>query len=162
MPTLRQTIALYAVLTALVLLLAACTTAGDVAVHSPTPPVPPAGDFPTAEPLTLPRIPHAVAGFDDCLICHSPQGTQPIPANHALYTVDRCLHCHRPAIEVTPTITPTPQPMPHPLVGRKDCSLCHAPQRLEMPSDHYTMDLDKCTECHTPPDVTPTPTVQSP
>ena len=44
MPTLRQTIALYAVLTALVLLLAACTTAGDVAVHSPTPPVPlPAG-----------------------------------------------------------------------------------------------------------------------
>lgn len=149
-------------LAAIALLLVACVAAGDLAVAPVTPTRPPVADFPTPEPLALPRIPHAVAGFDDCLICHSPEGGKPIPANHALYTVDRCLHCHRPAIEVTPTITPTPQPMPHPLVGRKDCSLCHAPQRLEMPSDHYTMDLDKCTECHTPPDVTPTPTVQSP
>lgn len=149
--TMRCMIVRITALVVTALLLVACVAAGDLAVAPVTPTRPPAGDFPTPEPLALPRIPHAVAGFDDCLICHSPEGGKPIPANHALYTVDRCLGCHRAALEVTPTVTLTAQPMAHPFEGRQECSLCHAPQRLEMPNDHYTMDLEECTECHTPP-----------
>ena len=142
-----------------ILLLTACLAVGDLATAPVATPLP-LGSFPTPEPHTVPLIPHTVTGITDCLICHSPAGTQSIPANHAQYTNDRCLGCHRPSVEVTPTVTLTPQPMPHAMTGRQECYFCHAPRRLEMPRDHDTLALETCTECHTPPDVTPT--VQSP
>ncbi len=151
MSTMLRTMVRTTTLAATVLLLVACTAVSGPTAVPATPTSPPPSAFPTAEPLALPRIPHAVEGFTNCLICHSPEGGKPIPANHALYTVDRCLDCHRPALAITSTVTLTPQPMAHPIAGHEDCSLCHAPDRLEMPNDHYTMDQQECTECHLPP-----------
>ena len=152
MSTMLRIMVRTAALAAVVIVLVACVAAGAPGADPPaTPTMLPIDRFPTPEASGRPRIPHAVAGFDDCLICHSPEGGKPIPANHALYTVDRCLGCHRPALETTPAVTLTPQPMAHPLAGREDCILCHAPRRLEMPSDHDTRAVEECTDCHLPP-----------
>ena len=44
-----------------------------------------------------PTIPHDVAGRDNCLICHNPDGgMKPAPANHAGRTADTCQTCHKP------------------------------------------------------------------
>jgi len=44
-----------------------------------------------------PAIPHELAGRDNCLVCHSPDGSmKPAPANHAGRTVDTCKTCHKP------------------------------------------------------------------
>jgi nitrate/TMAO reductase-like tetraheme cytochrome c subunit len=44
-----------------------------------------------------PAIPHELAGRDNCLVCHSPDGgMKPAPANHAGRTVDTCQTCHKP------------------------------------------------------------------
>ena len=44
-----------------------------------------------------PAIPHDLAGRDDCLMCHNPDGgMKPAPANHAGRTADTCQTCHQP------------------------------------------------------------------
>ena len=113
-----------------------------------SPPVP--STTPTAEQRP-PLIPHPLVNFADCTACHNPRSSVPIPANHALYTRAECGTCHLTTLTPTPGPTPTSQPMAHPLEGRKACSLCHAPGRLELPADHRDYLDEKCTECHTAP-----------
>jgi hypothetical protein len=44
-----------------------------------------------------PAIPHDLAGRDNCLVCHNPDGgMKPAPANHAGRTTDTCQTCHKP------------------------------------------------------------------
>ena len=44
-----------------------------------------------------PAIPHELAGRDNCLVCHNPDGgMKPAPANHAGRTADTCQTCHKP------------------------------------------------------------------
>jgi hypothetical protein len=44
-----------------------------------------------------PTIPHDLAGRDDCLLCHNPDGgVKPAPADHAGRTNDTCETCHKP------------------------------------------------------------------
>jgi len=43
-----------------------------------------------------PAIPHELAGRDNCLVCHNPDGgMKPAPANHAGRTADTCQTCHK-------------------------------------------------------------------
>jgi predicted CXXCH cytochrome family protein len=117
-------------------------------------------------------IPHPVAGREDCLVCHGPQGVRPFPADHAGRSKDICVGCHvAPAEEVAPApagATPTvpsgatpaaPPAIPHTLEGRADCLLCHGPSGvLPFPADHAGRTDDTCTGCHAPPpEPTPTP-----
>lgn len=129
------------------------TACARLALPAPTPAVvPPAASSatPTAEQRP-PLIPHPLVNFADCTTCHNPRSSVPIPANHALYTRNECLKCHLTTLTPTPGPTPTPQPMAHPLEGRKACSLCHAPHRLELPADHHDYADEKCVECHKEP-----------
>ena len=43
-----------------------------------------------------PKIPHEIAGREDCLACHGVGGTKPYPAWHAkrAFTDEKCLKCH--------------------------------------------------------------------
>ena len=46
----------------------------------------------------IPSIPHAVAGQENCLACHNPDGgMKPAPADHAGRPVESCQGCHKPA-----------------------------------------------------------------
>jgi predicted CXXCH cytochrome family protein len=56
----------------------------------------PAPAAPATEGEGAPSIPHAVAGRDDCLICHNPVGgLKPAPADHAGRSNDVCQGCHK-------------------------------------------------------------------
>jgi len=46
-----------------------------------------------------PKIPHAIAGSEDCLSCHSSSGVKPYPASHAKQGLDntKCQKCHQTA-----------------------------------------------------------------
>jgi hypothetical protein len=43
-----------------------------------------------------PEITHELAGRDDCLMCHDPEGqVKPAPSNHADYANEQCALCHK-------------------------------------------------------------------
>jgi hypothetical protein len=115
-----------------------------------------------------PAIPHDLAGRDNCLVCHNPDGgMKPAPANHAGRTTDTCQTCHRPAAtqaatpEITPEATSTPSAagaqagppaIPHDLAGRDNCLMCHDPNGglKPAPADHAGRTVDMCQTCHKP------------
>jgi Doubled CXXCH motif (Paired_CXXCH_1) len=44
-----------------------------------------------------PAIPHDLAGRDNCLLCHNPDGgVKPAPQDHVGRTSDQCQMCHKP------------------------------------------------------------------
>ncbi len=103
----------------------------------------------------VPVIPHELAGRDNCLMCHDPNGgLKPAPANHAGRTNDTCQTCHKPA---SPAATPaaggsTVQApvIPHELAGRDNCLMCHDPNGglKPAPADHAGRTADTCQTCH--------------
>jgi nitrate/TMAO reductase-like tetraheme cytochrome c subunit len=122
-------------------------------------------------------IPHPVAGQEDCLLCHGPEGVRPFPADHADRSNDICTGCHLAPPEPTPTptsaapatatveapseATPTTAPesaptagppsIPHTLDGRDDCLLCHNLDGVKpFPADHEGRTSDMCQACHKP------------
>jgi hypothetical protein len=151
---------------------------------------------PTATPTTTtgagagspPPIPHDLAGRDNCLLCHNPNGgLRPAPQDHAGRTNDTCQACHKPAAvpasatsatsatsgTVTPTATSTsaaaaggPPAIPHDLAGRDNCLLCHDPKGTirPAPQDHVGRANETCQVCHKPAAAvgaaTPTATTQ--
>jgi hypothetical protein len=44
---------------------------------------------------TLPKIPHALEGRSDCLLCHNTGGIEPFPQDHEERSQDTCLNCHK-------------------------------------------------------------------
>jgi len=63
----------------------------------------PAGSTPLAPPpaqdeeAKAPRIPHDLAGRDNCLLCHDPAGgVKPAPADHQGRANNTCQACHKP------------------------------------------------------------------
>ena len=105
---------------------------------------------PTEEPADgIPAIPHAVVGIEDqCLTCHGPAGTKPVPADHEGRTVDTCTMCHVPEAggsSVAPAI-------PHAIVGMEgQCLTCHGDAGVKpAPADHEGRPVDTCTTCHQP------------
>ncbi len=105
-----------------------------------------------------PAIPHDLAGRDNCLTCHNPDGgIKPAPKDHAGRTIDTCQACHKPTTAARPTAAPTaaapttapseaptktaatatpaapagggaPPAIPHDLAGRDNCLTCHNPE----------------------------------
>ncbi|MCX7670953.1 MAG: hypothetical protein N2439_12885, partial [Anaerolineae bacterium] len=71
---------------------AATPTPASVAA-TPTP-----GVAPTPPPAGGPKvIPHDLAGRENCLMCHNPEGgLKPAPKDHAGRTNDSCQMCHKP------------------------------------------------------------------
>jgi hypothetical protein len=68
---------------------AAAATPTTAAAASPTAAVASAGG--------APAIPHDLAGRDNCLLCHNPDGgVKPAPKDHAGRTSEQCQACHKP------------------------------------------------------------------
>ncbi len=108
-------------------------------------------------------IPHAIAGHEDCLLCHGPQGVRPYPVDHAGRSTQTCTACHSPLAQVGPTAGETPvatdestvagsaSPIPHDLEGREECLLCHGLGSAESyPADHEGRANSTCVACHKP------------
>ncbi|MCL5960435.1 MAG: hypothetical protein M1358_14195 [Chloroflexi bacterium] len=89
----------------------------------------------------VPRIPHSVAGRDDCLSCHQrPGGIKPVSSTHAGRTSQLCRGCHQlPSNAGGPALTP------HDTSGRENCLSCHTP-----PADHGGRKNKECVICHIP------------
>jgi nitrate/TMAO reductase-like tetraheme cytochrome c subunit len=119
-----------------------------------------------------PAIPHDLAGRDNCLTCHNPDGgIKPAPRDHAGRTNDTCQACHKPTTPAGPTATPAaglgtavattapgavageaPPAIPHDLAGRDNCLTCHNPDGgiKPAPKDHAGRANDTCQGCHKP------------
>ena len=102
-----------------------------------------------------PPIPHDLAGRDNCLMCHDPQGNvRPAPQNHVGRTVDTCQGCHKAAAtgqsQPTPASVAAPR-IPHDVEGQ-NCLMCHDPQGdvRPAPQDHVGRAADTCQTCHQP------------
>jgi nitrate/TMAO reductase-like tetraheme cytochrome c subunit len=68
---------------------AAAATPTAAAAAAPTTAVVPAGG--------PPAIPHDLAGRDNCLLCHNPNGgVKPAPQDHVGRTSEQCQACHKP------------------------------------------------------------------
>ncbi|MCL5256496.1 MAG: cytochrome c3 family protein [Chloroflexi bacterium] len=111
-------------------------------------------------------IPHPVAGREQCLACHGPQGTLPVPADHAGRTNDVCQGCHQPggtgsnsqptaAATASQTSTAVAQSdngiikIPHGVTGREDCLSCHVSgSMIGVPADHAGRMNQTCLGCH--------------
>ncbi len=115
-------------------------------------------------PPGAPRIPHQLAGMDNCALCHSedpPPGIKPMPPSHATFGLDICLQCHQPeepAVEKQPAAGDAgdtagqPSAIRHELQGRENCLLCHDPegQVKPAPADHKDRAVETCQMCHKP------------
>ena len=119
-----------------------------------------------------PAIPHSLAGRDNCLTCHNPDGgLKPAPKDHAGRTNDMCQGCHKPATSAGQPATPAagpgtgaataaprpaggeaPPAIPHSLAGRDNCLICHNPEGgiKPAPKDHAGRTSDMCQGCHKP------------
>ena len=125
---------------------------------------------PTGE--TAPAIPHELAGRDNCLVCHNPDGgVKPAPKDHAGRTNDSCQGCHKPATPASTTVTSTVESgtavatatpgasaggtapaIPHDLAGRDNCLMCHSLDNSikPAPQDHAGRTNEMCQQCHKP------------
>ncbi len=120
---------------------------------------------PSGSTGSAPAIPHEVAGRENCLMCHDPNGgLKPAPADHAGRTADTCQGCHKPAgaaPAATPAATPEAAPtssgsvaaapaIPHDLAGRDNCLMCHDPNGglKPAPADHAGRTIAMCQTCH--------------
>jgi cytochrome b subunit of formate dehydrogenase len=92
-------------------------------------------------------ISHPIAGREDCLECHGPEGPLPYPLNHDVFELADCQVCHALDGE-----KPGPEPVRHSLVERELCQDCHQPDLL--PQSHQEADFNnrKCLVCHPPAD----------
>ncbi len=114
--------------------------------------------------LATRELPHAVAGREDCLMCHGEGigGASKVPADHAGRTNDTCQLCHKPSPEATsstssqatpaperaPSTPQGPSNIPHDVAGQEDCLACHKGEAL--PADHAGRTNDTCQLCHQP------------
>jgi nitrate/TMAO reductase-like tetraheme cytochrome c subunit len=65
-------------------------TAAPAATDAPSATTAPSGG--------IPAIPHEIAGREQCLTCHNPDGgIKPAPQDHVGRTNDTCQNCHKPA-----------------------------------------------------------------
>jgi cytochrome b subunit of formate dehydrogenase len=115
--------------------------------------------------LAQPRIPHGIAGREECLTCHS-SGPVAMPADHAGRGNDTCAMCHQPRAaapaadaaggtaaadagssraEAATVRAPRPPAVPHTLEGRAQCGGCHS---SNWPADHAGRGDATCTGCH--------------
>ena len=94
-------------------------------------------------------IPHSVAGRENCVSCHRPDGgVKASPGSHAGFGNDLCLTCHAPR---GGTVASSPAgSIPHPLDGWANCGFCHQPGTGLKPSpqSHAGFGNDGCRACH--------------
>ena len=111
---------------------------------------------------------HEIAGKEQCLTCHGPQGVSPMPANHEGRPQESCLVCHKPGPTPTPGAAKpaagAPGAIPHALEGKEKCDLCHAGagSLKPVPADHTGRGNDTCTACHKPAGEKATPAAGAP
>ena len=78
----------------------AATTAPTAAAATPTTAAADATSTPSATAPAAggpPAIPHDLAGRDNCLLCHNPDGgVKPAPKDHVGRTSEQCQACHKP------------------------------------------------------------------
>jgi cytochrome b subunit of formate dehydrogenase len=77
-----------------------CTSCHKAAAGSATPEAGATSEAGSSGASTNPKaIPHSIAEapYQDCTKCHGAGMIQPVPENHASYTVELCTACHKPA-----------------------------------------------------------------
>lgn len=123
--------------------------------HQPSPAAAP----PSAPPAAT-RIPHSIAGLEDCFSCHGVGSVRPYPADHVGRTNAQCIVCHA-APQVTsppPATPPVAISIPHSITGLDDCLVCHGPGSVRpYPANHVGRTNTLCTICHQPSPVTVPP-----
>jgi hypothetical protein len=101
---------------------------------------------------TPPRMPHPVAGKDQCLTCHAANANRNVrsqPATHQ-FPVATCAGCHQP-------LARRPTAVPHETGANfAQCRTCHkagnaASGPKAPPAFHARYNAATCTMCHTHP-----------
>ena len=103
-----------------------------------------------AQQATPPRMPHPVAGKEQCLTCHAANANPNIgsqPASHS-FPVTACAMCHQPRTNAPPAV-------PHATTEAfQQCRTCHvanSPMGAPAPpAFHGTWNLATCQMCHLP------------
>lgn len=103
-----------------------------------------------AQQATPPRMPHPVAGKEQCLTCHAANANPNIgsqPASHQ-FPVTACAMCHQPRTNAPPAV-------PHATTEAfQQCRTCHVANSPmgapAVPAFHGTWPLAVCGMCHLP------------
>jgi hypothetical protein len=113
---------------------------------------------------TIPAMGHPLAGWTECLTCHSSDKLGRAAPGHAGITQDQCTNCHKEPVQ-GPVITQAHANLDRPcldchgsvahlptsMVGRDqtDCVLCHKPNPSPPPIKPHPDPLNlKCRDCH--------------
>ena len=126
-------------------------------IYSPTNALP--QEAAETENITVPLIPHPVAGQEQCDACHSDSGFKPVPSDHQGRPVESCLICHKPGPLSEWRIVATErnkqgksglQPPPHPTTGPyENCLICHGIGKMKpFPDYHANTSVENCKICH--------------
>lgn len=93
--------------------------------------------------ISVPQIPHTLAGYNDCLTCHEDESEIQIPNDHVGKSENSCITCHSVDNEIhIPKLL-------HSIVGRLNCNSCHGNDGiLEFPENHFERNDDVCVTCH--------------
>jgi formate dehydrogenase gamma subunit len=122
-------------------------------ISAPPPPEQP-------ETLAAPKIPHSIAGQEQCLVCHSRPGIIPFPSNHQGRPVESCRICHKPGPVVKSMVSGSqkargksggPKAVPHPTdkAPYNNCLACHGLGKVRpFPENHANASVKNCTVCH--------------
>ncbi len=106
---------------------------------------------PTPVPTTIPPIPHATQGLENCLLCHGASAPAALDTDHPWTSNETCSVCHIKTSNVIP-MSPDPEQIPaipHSIDGLTDCRLCHDMSGQQpYPSNHISIPTSFCTLCH--------------
>ncbi|MEJ2246030.1 MAG: hypothetical protein P8Y80_08160 [Acidobacteriota bacterium] len=109
--------------------------------------------------VAAPRIPHPVAGLQECNGCHGESRFVPVPVDHQGRPVESCRICHKsgplsgwkvPATGEKSQDNGGLQAPPHPTTGPyENCLVCHGIGKMNpFPDHHANTSMENCTLCH--------------
>lgn len=96
----------------------------------------------------VPKIAHAVQGWEDCTACHATNRLVATAPGHTGIHASACLTCHQPAT------LPPPLSRPHRELQNQECLSCHG-KTAPLPADMQHRSQTVCWLCHRLPEEQP-------
>jgi len=126
-------------------------------IYSPRAALPPGSEETVS--ISAPKIPHPIAGQEQCDSCHNQSGFKPFPSDHQGRPVESCRICHLPspvsqsivlAVNKKKKSQSGLHTVPHETTGPwKDCLICHGIGKIRpFPEHHANAKMENCTICH--------------